>query len=569
VIGVISRAGQTGIVEEFFELFKTPWELYRSGREYDIVIVSSNPVETIDAKLVIICGADSKDADLLHTLNPDRVRCGEYLRARDTLVPLYGEVLSFRDIDSVIKCICVTADSEVVGLKIETGDRSVIRLGYDLFAEVGLLLSAGQPAKNAHIPTLDMHIDLLQQWILDCGIGFVEIPPSPAGYNFCISLTHDIDFVGIRNHKFDHTMFGFLHRATVGALSRFLRHRLSFAQLLECWRATSSLPLVFLGWMRDFWEPFAWYLEVEKGLPTTYFLIPFKGRAGENVRIPHASRRASGYEVADLSSSVNTLMQAGCEIGVHGVDAWHSSEKGKEEFEKIRALTRKVKSGIRMHWLLRDDSTFQILEEAGYVYDSTVGYNETVGFRSGTTQVFRPLGVKELLELPLHIQDGALFYPSNLDLSHSDAWSRCQDIVNHADTAGGVLTVLWHDRSHAPERFWGDFYKSFVAALRSCKGWFASAIQVVSWFRKRRAVRFRYDGLRMWLVYDGEEIVPHLVVRVHRPAGTDKVASSSNSAIVDIPWNGTASEELNALIDQRLSSMDQVASERQPAESLL
>ena len=74
-----------------------------------------------------------------------------------------------------------------------------------------------------------------------------------------------------------------------------------------------------------------------------------------------------------------------------------------------------------MHWLLRDANTASALEQAGYAYDPTVGYNETIGYRNGTTQVFRPLGAQTLLELPLHIQDGALFYPQRLDLSEPEA----------------------------------------------------------------------------------------------------------------------------------------------------
>src|SRR5439155_671266 len=113
------------------------------------------------------------------------------------------------------------------------------------------------------------------------------------------------------------------------------------------------------------------------------------------------------------------------------------------------------------------------------------GYNETIGYRNGTTQVFNPPGATTLLELPLHIQDGALFYPNRLDLSESEAEKRCRALIDNARQFGGVLTVLWHDRSHGPERFWGDFYIRLVQALKSSKGWFATAGRVVSWFRKR------------------------------------------------------------------------------------
>jgi hypothetical protein len=48
-----NQTGQTGAVEEFFELFKTPWESYRLGRLYDVILVTADEVPNIEAKL---CG---------------------------------------------------------------------------------------------------------------------------------------------------------------------------------------------------------------------------------------------------------------------------------------------------------------------------------------------------------------------------------------------------------------------------------------------------------------------------------------------------------------------------------
>ena len=42
VIGVISRPDQRPVVEEFFELFKTPWEFYQPGRTYDVVVATAD-----------------------------------------------------------------------------------------------------------------------------------------------------------------------------------------------------------------------------------------------------------------------------------------------------------------------------------------------------------------------------------------------------------------------------------------------------------------------------------------------------------------------------------------------
>jgi hypothetical protein len=375
---------------------------------------------------------------------------------------------------------------------------------------------------------------MLREWILAAGIGLIEIVPTPAGYNLTVCLTHDIDFVGIRRHKFDHSMLGFLYRATVGSVSRFLKGRLSALRLLQCWKAAASLPLVYAGLIEDFWEPFSWYLHVESGLAATYYMIPIKGRAGTRVPGAGASRRAAPYDVTEVRDSIHRLLKAGCEVGVHGIDAWHDAVQGKQEMARVADVTHVRPLGVRMHWLLQDARTPAVLELAGYAYDSTAGYNETVGFRQGTAQVFQPLGARTLLELPMHIQDGALFYPQRLNLSEPEAVDRCRGLLSAVTRFGGVLTVLWHDRSHGPERFWGDFYVQLIDMLKASKPWFATAAQAVAWFGHRRAVRFSgaSEGT-ITLAGDGRPIDPPFTVRVF----PGRTANGSGRPYTDITWD--------------------------------
>ena len=259
----------------------------------------------------------------------------------------------------------------------------------------------------------------------------------------------------------------------------------------------------------------------------------------------------------ELSDSTAILKRSGCELGVHGIDAWHSVDKGCKELAKIAGISGESEIGIRMHWLLQDVGTTSVLEQSGYAYDSSAGYNETIGYRNGTTQVFRPINSKTLLEIPLHIQDGALFYPNRLDLSETQAERRCRDMVNNARQFSGVLTVIWHDRSHAPERFWGDFYVRFVEALKSTDAWFATTGHAASWFRKRRSVHFERveaaDGTaRTDIRYEGEEIRPPLNVRIHRPQGTPSLEShcGTKSDSTDIPWSGGSSDQLEGFLQR-------------------
>ena len=542
MIGVIAKADQRAAVEEFFQLFKTPWEFYRPGRTYDVVVATVDEIPAVETRLLVAYGAALTSRDGRAGVAARARHRGVSLLYRGIRLPIYGEVLTFEATDGAA-VPCVAMDGEAAGLRLAGTDGTTMRLGYDLFREVELLLSVGQPPEHAASPTLDVHIMMLREWILSAGITLVEIPPTPAGYGCVVCLTHDIDFAGIRNHRFDHTMWGFLYRSTVGALRNRLRGRLSTSQLLQSWRAAASLPFVYLGWARDFWEPFGWYLNVERNRPATYFVIPFRGRSGDKVAGGHVARRAAAYDLGELADGTTMLLKDGCELGVHGIDAWHSADKGRDEASRIAAVSGESRIGIRMHWLLHDEDTFRVLEDAGYDYDSSVGYNETIGYRSGTTQVFRPSGARAILELPLHIQDGALFFHNRLDLSQADAWTRCESLIDHARALGGVLTVLWHDRSHGPERFWGDFYVRLIDALSALGGWFGTAGQVVGWFRKRREVGFEQveaggGTVRTRLSYRGELVSPALTIRVHRP-------SAGGHAFVDIPWNGATIVDLD------------------------
>jgi len=505
IIGVICKPAQRPWVREFFELFKTPWEFYRPDAGYSVILSTETVPEVRACRLVIIYSADADQV----------VSNGEtlFIEYEETRLPLYGRAGGFSN--------CTTPLAHVSGGKLAVVHRvnesrvTVIHAGYDLFSEVELLLTTGQPVENAGIPALDIHISMLRDWILSAGIPLLEVPPAPAGHEFIACLTHDVDFVRITDHKLDHTLLGFARRASAGSMSRFAKGDLSLRDLVQNINALASLPAVYLGLCDDFWfEDFDRYLALERDTKATFFFIPFKNRAGEKVDQPHSRRRAAAYDVADEKLLIEKLSNAGNEISVHGIDAWHDTEKGIEERRRIVELSGNCTPGVRMHWLCFDDSTPRVLDEAGFIYDSTVGYNDAAGYRAGTLQVFSPRGATTLLELPLHIQDAALFSPGRLSPNDSRAWSVCESILKDASRYGGALTILWHTRSMAPERLWGSFYIRLLEELKSRHVWFATAAQAVEWFRSRRAVSFERgdSGAR---VRPGSNKQTDIVIRFH------------------------------------------------------
>jgi peptidoglycan/xylan/chitin deacetylase (PgdA/CDA1 family) len=291
--------------------------------------------------------------------------------------------------------------------------------------------------------------------------------------------------------------------------------------MLTNWAAALKLPFVYLGLAKDFWSEFDdRYLELEKGLRSTFFVIPHKNCAGKNSNGPAPMFRAARYSAADIADTIRKLVIAGSEVGLHGIDAWCDSAQGSTELEEIRRVSGVSTIGVRMHWLYYDQQSPVALEKAGAAYDSTMGYNETVGYRAGTTQVYRPLEATRLLELPLHVMDTALFYPAYLGLSPWQARTVLGRMADDAVQFGGCLTINWHDRSLAPERLWDTSYRDLVQELRKRGAWFATAGDAVSWFQKRRSVVFERDGMGPDIVCvrgsaDKGDHLPSLRLRIH------------------------------------------------------
>jgi peptidoglycan/xylan/chitin deacetylase (PgdA/CDA1 family) len=490
MIGVVARSIDHAVISEFFELFKTPWEIYRSDREYEVVLDAGDEIATrYNAKLMVVYGGRELSCDPgVKEHSAGRSHRSRTLSYKGMEVPIYGENISFsHQQDGFLRDV---KSQETVGFTDESSGRIWARLGYDLFQEVKMLLTVGQPSCNAACPALEIHICILRDLIIGSGAELVEIPPVPEGYRFIACLTHDVDHPSIRQHKLDHTIFGFLYRAVFGSMFSVLKGRATVRQMLTNWLAVLKLPFVYIGIAKDLWLQFDRYPTLESGAHSSFFVIPFKDDPGMIAGGPAPGRRAARYGAVDISEQIRGLKSSGCEIGLHGINAWIDATKAREELEEIRRVTGAEQVGARMHWLYFNEESPRILERAGVDYDSTIGYNETIGFRAGTSQVYKPLGVARLLELPLHIMDTALFYPAHMNLTPKEARRQIGRIIDSAVRFGGVVTVNWHDRSIASERGWGDFYVDLVLELKSRGAWLAAAGETVSWFRKRRAAAF-------------------------------------------------------------------------------
>src|SRR5207245_8971503 len=90
MIAVATNPEHRAAASEFFELFKTAWEFYRSGEEYDAVICCGVIPADIRTSLVLVYGSNELPFDQrqqLRVLQQDHLR--EITSYRGWRLPLY------------------------------------------------------------------------------------------------------------------------------------------------------------------------------------------------------------------------------------------------------------------------------------------------------------------------------------------------------------------------------------------------------------------------------------------------------------------------------------------------
>src|SRR5262249_30587771 len=96
MIGVIADPADQEVVREFFELFKTPWELYRPGESYDVLLSASDSGYDSSAKLTVVYSGRRTGVDHKHKFKvrgQRRQPCT--LIHQGMCLPLYGETVTF------------------------------------------------------------------------------------------------------------------------------------------------------------------------------------------------------------------------------------------------------------------------------------------------------------------------------------------------------------------------------------------------------------------------------------------------------------------------------------------
>jgi hypothetical protein len=212
---------------------------------------------------------------------------------------------------------------------------------------------------------------------------------------------------------------------------------------------------------------------------------------------------ASPYDVAysiklpSVRSAMEYVQHGGSEIGLHAsYDAYKSIDCFERERTRLAKAAGCPVSGLRHHfWHTGRDVERTLLfhEQAGFTYDSSIAWNERVGFRRSVAAPYRPWNSAKqreinVLQLPVCIMDGNLFYEEGMsvELAIQQMIAAVTELLKH----GGLGVVDWHSDASHPKtpryKKWGKAYFEFLGRLSQIPQlWVTNLGEIADWLQNR------------------------------------------------------------------------------------
>ncbi len=294
-------------------------------------------------------------------------------------------------------------------------------------------------------PIVNEYIELLWSWINNFNMGFKR-KKSWGNKDFAVCLTHDIDH--IKKYRI---------YPPLGSLKRALQKR-------KIKKAFSIL--------KDYLKT-KLHLKKDLLLDTFEYIINLEQKYNFNSSFYFITNNKDySLNNSQTKNIITKLNKKGFEIGIHpSFNAYNNLPVLKKEKAKLEQIIKKPIMGGRQHYLKWEcPQSWNIWEEANLQYDSTVGFNEYEGFRSGICHPFQPFDIInnkiiKIYEVPLILMDWTLIFGQKL--SPEKGLKKMLDLLKLTKKYHGVFVLLWHN-SYMTNLFtpkWKKCFEKFYSIL--------------------------------------------------------------------------------------------------------
>jgi len=168
----------------------------------------------------------------------------------------------------------------------------------------------------------------------------------------------------------------------------------------------------------------------------------------------------------ELQDKLKELKKDGFEIGLHG--SYYSANSLKRLKEEKKILEDILGFSIiktRQHWLNYSEELTPHIHNDLFKYDSTLGWNDTIGFRSGCANKFKPYDFKNKQTftyevIPQVVMDSSIYEYTN----DENIFKKAKDILqlSKQTSKNTYISISWHQRVCNKDYHWDKFYKEIL-----------------------------------------------------------------------------------------------------------
>lgn len=182
-------------------------------------------------------------------------------------------------------------------------------------------------------------------------------------------ISHDVDHLTLSEHYLNDLIVPkFFARSYI----ELITGKIDFSELYNRYTDVFKNKWQHLKELHEF--------NTQHGVPATFFIAINKG-VGLN------------YSLEQATIWINEIKTWDCEIGIHGIE-FENFEKVNAEYNTFKSITNQKEIGTRMHYIRTNNETFNNMDKAGYLFDSS-----EMAFKA-------PYKIGNMWEFPFQIMDG-------------------------------------------------------------------------------------------------------------------------------------------------------------------
>lgn len=271
-----------------------------------------------------------------------------------------------------------------------------------------------------------------------------------------IEFSHDVDYIRKTMQL----------RAKQGAFHFYNAFKFFFQGAFKQAFACLGKGIDFAISRADYWC-FDYWADLEKQYKTrsVFYIYAGTGRKNMVTWLMDPSYNVGANPV--LAGKLKSLVKDGFEVGLHG--SFKSAVDGKTLKREKRILEKAIQNPVvkvRQHWLRYQEKITPYLHDALFQFDSTVGWNDQIGFRSGCGSRYNPYDHRnqrpfKYLVTPQVVMDSTLFDYGRDNLTQ-EVNNGLTVLLSLNRVKNACASISWHQRVSSSDYSWSGIYVDFL-----------------------------------------------------------------------------------------------------------